>query len=152
MRFSNIVPFLPLASAFVITEPEVFRNIHIEKSGREIVGNAQSVVDAAFGKAAEAFDTVKDEAKSFYSRIHDAGSNVNEWLEGSPFDDSVSGFEEEPHHPHHPPHHGKPHEPPHDDKPNRTVYEVRGSTFYPLIQTNSSFPAHQREQVHHQAC
>jgi hypothetical protein len=129
MRFSRVVPLLPLASALVITEPEVFENIKIEKHGKSLVDNAQNVLDDVFGKANEAFDRVKDEAKNIYGKVHQAGCDVDAWLQGSSFDDSGLDFEEEPDHPHHPPHrgpphHGKPHHPPHDDKPNRTVYEV----------------------------
>jgi uncharacterized surface protein with fasciclin (FAS1) repeats len=144
MRFSRIVPLLPLASALVITDTEVFQNI--EKSGKSIIDNAQSVLDDAFGKANEAYDRVKDEAKTIYSKVHDAGCDVDAWLQGSSFDDSVVDFEEDHDHPHHPPphdgpphhgppkhgppHHGKPHHPPHDDKPNRTVYELISESKY----------------------
>jgi hypothetical protein len=127
MRFSRIVPLLPLASALVITDAEVFQNI--EKSSKSILGNAQSVLDDAFGKATEAYGKVKDEAKNIYSKVHHAGCDVDAWLQGSSFDDSVIEFDEHHDHPHHPPHHGgPPHhgkpDHPHDDKPNRTVYEV----------------------------
>jgi hypothetical protein len=134
MRFSRVVPLLPLASALVITDAEVFQNI--EKSGKSIIDNAQNVLDDVFGKANNVYDKVKDEAKSIYSKVHEASCDVDAWLQGSSFDDSVVDFEEDHDHPHHPPpphkgdphhgppHHGKPHHPPHDDKPNRTVYEV----------------------------
>jgi hypothetical protein len=128
MRFSRVVPLLPLASALVITDADVFQNI--EKSGKSIINNAQNVLDDAFGKANDAYGKVKDEAKNLYTKVHDAGCDVDAWLQGSSFDDSVVDFEEDHDHPHHPPphhgppHHGKPHHPPHDDKPNRTVYEV----------------------------
>jgi uncharacterized surface protein with fasciclin (FAS1) repeats len=128
MRFSRVVPLLPLASALVITDAEVFQNI--EKSSKSILGNAQNVLDNAFGKATDAYDKVKDEAKNIYSKVHHAGCDVDAWLQGSSFDDGIIDFDEDHDHPHHPPHHGgpphhgKPHHPPHDDKPNRTVYEV----------------------------
>jgi hypothetical protein len=132
MRFSRVVPLLPLASALVITDAEVFQNI--EKAERSVLDKAQNVLDGAFDKAHDVYDRVKDEAKSVYSKVHHAGCDVDAWLQGSSFDDSVVDFEEGHDHPHHPPphhgdgpHHGKPHHPPHDgdDKPNRTVYEVR---------------------------
>lgn len=152
MRFTRIVPLLPLASALVITDAEVFQNI--DKSERSVLDKAQNVLDGAFDKVHDAYDgafdkvhdvydNVKDEAKNIYSKIHDAGCDVDAWLQGSFYDDVVD-FEEGHDHPHHPPphhdkphhppppnhdkpHHGKPHHPPHDgdDKPNRTVYEVR---------------------------
>jgi len=148
MRFSRVVPLLPLASALVITDAEVFQNI--EKSGKSIIDNAQGVLDDAFGKAHDAYNKVKDEAKNIYSKVHDAGCDVDAWLQGSQFDDSVIDFEEDHDHPHHPPphhgpgpkppgrrpghgpppHHGKPHHPPHDDKPNRTVYELISESKY----------------------
>ncbi|KAH5640379.1 hypothetical protein HBI51_138360 [Parastagonospora nodorum] len=139
MRFSRIVPLLPLASALVITEAEVFQNI--EKSERSILDKAQNVLDGAFDKVHDVYDKVKDEAKNVYSKVHDAGCDVDAWLQGSSFDDDVVDFEEGHDHPHHPPppphhdkppHHGKPHHPPHDgdDKPNRTVYELINESKY----------------------
>jgi hypothetical protein len=124
MRFARVVPLLPLASALVITDPEVFQNINIEKSSRTLADKAQNVFDGALNKVDDAFGKVKDEAKNIYSKVHDAGCDVQSWLEGSSFDDAVVEFDEDHHHPHHPPHHGGPHHPPHDGKPNRTVYEV----------------------------
>lgn len=137
MRFSRVVPLLPLASALVITDTEVFQNL--ERAGNSVLDNAQNVLDDAFGKAYDAYDKVKDEAKNVYSKVHHAGCDVDAWLQGSSFDDDVIDLEEDHDHPHPPhrgpprrpphhgppPHHGKPHHPPHDDKPNRTVYEVR---------------------------
>jgi uncharacterized surface protein with fasciclin (FAS1) repeats len=139
MRFSRVVPFLPLASALVITDAEVFQNI--EKSERSIIDNAQNVLDGAFDKAHDVYNKVKDEAKNVYSKIHHAGADVDAWLQGSTFDDSIVDFEDDHDHhdhPHHPPphhgepHHGKPHHPPHDgdDKPNRTVYELISESKY----------------------
>ncbi|KAF1835776.1 FAS1 domain-containing protein [Decorospora gaudefroyi] len=125
MRFTRIVPALPLAAALVITEPEVFQNL--EKSGRHLVDNAQSAFDNAQNVLDDAFSKVKDGAKDAYNKIHHAGYDVESWLEGSQFDDSVIDFEEDPHHP---PHHGKPHHPPHDQKPNRTVYELINESKY----------------------
>jgi len=130
MRFSRIVPVLPLATAFVITEPEVFSNINIEKSGKQLVDGAHNVFDNAQSVLDDAFRKVKDGAKDVYSKIHHAGADVESWLEGNQFDDSVVDFED-PHHGHDgPPHHGKPHHPPHDQKPNRTVYELINESKY----------------------
>jgi uncharacterized surface protein with fasciclin (FAS1) repeats len=129
MRFTRIVPVLPLATALVITEPEVFQNL--EKSGRQLVDNAHNVFDNAQNVLDDAFNKVKDGAKDVYSKIHHAGCDVESWLEGSQFDDSVVDFEEHPHHPHDgEPHHGGPHHPPHDQKPNRTVYELINESKY----------------------
>lgn len=145
MRFARVVPLLPLASAFVITNTEVFQNL--EKSGRQLIGDAQNVLDDAFGKVDDTFGKVKDSAKDIYSKIHHTGGDIEAWLEGSSFDDSDIDFEEGPHHPPHdgpphhgpphdkpphhgPPHHGKPRHPPHDEKPNRTVYELINESKY----------------------
>jgi uncharacterized surface protein with fasciclin (FAS1) repeats len=118
-----------LATALVITEPEVFQNL--EKSGRQLVDNAHNVFDNAQNVLDDAFNKVKDGAKDVYSKIHHAGCDVESWLEGSQFDDSVVDFEEHPHHPHDgEPHHGGPHHPPHDQKPNRTVYELINESKY----------------------
>ncbi|KNG50253.1 fasciclin domain family protein [Stemphylium lycopersici] len=127
MRFSRVVPVLPLASALVITEPEVFSNI--EKSGRQLIDNAHNAFDNAQSVLDDAFNKVKDGAKDAYSHIRHAGLDIESWLEGAQFDDSVIDFEE-PHHSHDRPHHGKPHEPPHHDKPNRTVYELINESKY----------------------
>jgi uncharacterized surface protein with fasciclin (FAS1) repeats len=142
MRFSRVVPFIPLASALVITEAEVFEklpksNRHIENaklSGKELLDNAQDILDDTYNK-------VKESAQDVYSRFHDATANVESWLEGSSFDDATINFgggDDHPHHPPHdgPPHHGPPHHgPPHhghdgDDKPNRTVYELINESKY----------------------
>ncbi|KAF1851779.1 FAS1 domain-containing protein [Cucurbitaria berberidis CBS 394.84] len=138
MRFTRIVPLLPLASAFVITDAEVFQNL--EKSGKSLVDNAQTVLDNTQNVLDDAFGRVKDGAKDLYSKIHKAGYDVESWLEDSSFDHSVVDFEEDPHHPKHPPHHGPPHDgpphhgkprhPPHEDKPNRTVYELINESKY----------------------
>ncbi|KAJ4369114.1 hypothetical protein N0V83_006198 [Neocucurbitaria cava] len=154
MRFTRIVPLLPLASALVITEAEVFQNL--ELSGKRVVDNAQSVLDNAQNVLDDAFGRVKESANDAYSKIHQAGCDVESWLEGSTFDDSEVDFEEGPHHPppppHHgkpphdkpphgkpphdgpphrgPPHHGKPRHPPHHGKPNRTVYELINESKY----------------------
>jgi len=141
MRFSRVVPFIPLASALVITEAEVFEklpksNRHIENaklSGKELLDSAQDILD-------DTYNRVKESAQDVYSRFHDATANVESWLEGSSFDDATINFggDHPPHHPPHdgPPHHGPPHHgPPHhghdgDDKPNRTVYELINESKY----------------------
>jgi uncharacterized surface protein with fasciclin (FAS1) repeats len=124
----------------VITEAEVFEklpksNKYIENaklSGKELLDNAQDVIDGAFSK-------VKETAHDVYSCMHDAEASVQSWLEGSSLDDATIDFgggdEHPPHHPPHdgPPHHGPPHhgEPHHgDDKPNRTVYELINESKY----------------------
>lgn len=128
MRFSRTLPFLPLASAFVITEADVFETI--EKSGKRIIDKSQEIFDEtqdvlghAFGKVVEEVKQIGDNA---YHKIHDTGCDVESWLEGSSFEDEVD-FEEEPHHP---PHHRKPHHPPHHGKPNLTVYEMISKSNY----------------------
>ncbi|KAL5116056.1 hypothetical protein ACEQ8H_006068 [Pleosporales sp. CAS-2024a] len=130
MRFSRVAPLLPLASALVITDAEVFQDI--ETSKRSALDNAQTMIDGALDRAHHVYEKVNDEAKSIYTKIYHAGCHVDAWLQGSPFDDLVD-WEEHPDHPHHPPpppHHGKPHHPPHDDKPNRTVYELISESKY----------------------
>ena len=130
MKFTHVVPLLPLATAFVITDTDIFQNL--EKSRKQVIDNAQNVLDNAFGKIDDAFGKVTDNAKDIYSKIHHTGCDVESWLDGPSFDESSIGFEEEPHHPphHEPPHHGKPRHPPHDEKPNRTVYELINESKY----------------------
>jgi uncharacterized surface protein with fasciclin (FAS1) repeats len=116
MRFSRVVPLLPLASAFVLPEPEVFSKL--EKSGKQLADNAQNVLD-------DAFRNLKDGAKDTYSKIQHAGFDATAWLDGEQFDGPHHG---KPHHgkPHHgEPHHGEPHGP-----PNRTVYELINESKY----------------------
>jgi uncharacterized surface protein with fasciclin (FAS1) repeats len=151
MRLTRVIPFVPLASALVITDASVFENIekshnsvidNVEKSGRQFFDNAQNVLD-------DAFNRVKDSTKDVYNKLHDTGYHVESWLESSSlFDDSIE-FDEDPHHPPHrgpphdkpphdrPPHHGPHPGPPHhgdphhgDDKPNRTVYELINESKY----------------------
>lgn len=116
MRFSRVAPLLPLASAFVLPEPEIFSKI--EKSGKQLADNAQNVLG-------DTFRNLKDGAKDAYSKVEQAGFDVTAWLESAEFDG-----------PHHgKPHHGKPHhgEPHHDEPPcppNRTVYELINESKY----------------------
>ncbi|KAF1929274.1 FAS1 domain-containing protein [Didymella exigua CBS 183.55] len=139
MRFARVVPFIPLASALVITEAEVFEklpksNRHTESaklSGKELLDNARDILDSTYYR-------VKDSAQDIYTRLHDATADVESWLEGSSFDDATINFGGDDHRPHHPPHDGPPHYgPPHhggphdgDDKPNRTVYELINESKY----------------------
>jgi uncharacterized surface protein with fasciclin (FAS1) repeats len=146
MRFTRALPLLPVASAFVITEADVFEKI--EKVERHIVDAAKNAVDGTpvqnvleqsqnvLGDAfAKAVDSVKNVGADAYHKIHKAGCDVESWLEGSSFEDPFVDIEEDhedPHHPPHhgPPHHGKPHHPPHDGKPNLTVYELISKSNY----------------------
>jgi len=152
MRFSRVVPVLPLAAAFVITEPSRFESLEIERVARPYVDKAQNVFDDAKNVLDDALNKVKKSANDAYTKIHHAGCDVESWLEGSQFDDDNEDFfyckgehcEEKPHHPppphhepphhepphHGPPHHGPPHHPHHDDKPNRTVYELINESKY----------------------
>ena len=139
MRFIQVLPLLPLASAFVITEADVFENI--DKTGRTIVDRtqgviekAQHVLDDAFAKA---FNSVKDLGDKAYHNIYDTGYDVESWLQGSSFEDyqNLPEGSDHPHHPphdkpHRPPHHGRPHHPPHHEKPNQTVYELISKSKY----------------------
>ncbi|KAF1977903.1 FAS1 domain-containing protein [Bimuria novae-zelandiae CBS 107.79] len=132
MKFSQVLPLLPLASAFVVPEADTFENI--EKTGREIIDRTQGVLektqhvlDDAFAKAV---DGVKDIGDKAYHKIHETGCDVESWLEGSSFDEEHEDISEKPEHPHHPPHHGRPHHPPHHEKPNQTVYELISKSKY----------------------
>lgn len=144
MRVARILPFVTLASAFVITESEVFEKI--EKSGRQLLDKAQNVIDDVhdtlgdvFGQAVE---TAKHAGDTAYDKIHQAGCDVESWLEGSPFmEDMEEGPHHPPHHgpphhgpphkrPHKGPHHGKPHHPGHEHKPNLTIYELISKSKY----------------------
>ncbi|ORY00377.1 FAS1 domain-containing protein [Clohesyomyces aquaticus] len=141
MRFIQYIPLASVASALVITEAEVFQTI--EKSGKQLLETTQNVLDNALGRVANSAKTVGD---NVYERIHNAGCDVESWLEGSPF---LEELEEDPHHPphhgppghhkpphhgppdhHKPPHHGPHHPPHHGGKPNLTVYELISKSKY----------------------
>ncbi|KAF9737868.1 hypothetical protein PMIN06_004295 [Paraphaeosphaeria minitans] len=141
MRITQVLTLLPLASAFVITETDVFQNI--DKTERKVIDQTrgvfektQHVFDDAFAKAIESVKEVGDHA---YRKIHETGCDVQSWLEGSSFEE-VMDFSENPDHPHHPPHdkpphhgpphHGRPDHPPHHEKPNQTVYELISKSKY----------------------
>jgi uncharacterized surface protein with fasciclin (FAS1) repeats len=138
MRFSRALPLLPVASAFVVTEADVFEKI--EKTERkfidttkdaldrsqDVLGKTQDVLGDAFVKAV---DGVKNVGDDLYHKIHRAGCDVESWLEGSSFENPFVDIEEDHDHPHHPPHHGKPHHPEHG-KPNLTVYELISKSNY----------------------
>ncbi|KAF2689164.1 FAS1 domain-containing protein [Lentithecium fluviatile CBS 122367] len=151
MRFSRVLPLLPVASAFVITEADVFERI--EKTERQVIDKVKETFDRAqvqdvieqspdvLGDAfAKAIEGVKNAGEDVYHKIHKAGCDVESWLEGSTFEDSYVDIEEDHDHPHHPPHHGpphhgpphhgKPHHPPHHGKPNLTVYELISKSNY----------------------
>jgi uncharacterized surface protein with fasciclin (FAS1) repeats len=115
---------LPLATALVITEQSVYEKLgHVKKSGKHFIGQTQGVLNDAFEKASSAVQNVGDT----YHRVQEFGCDVDSWLEGSPFEESVMEHEEDPHHP---PHHGKPHHPPHHEKPNMTIYEMISKSKY----------------------
>jgi len=143
MRFSRALPLLPVASAFVITEADVFEKL--EKAERNVIDTAKNVFDKTqiqevfeqsqdvLGDAfAAAVDGVKNVGEDVYHKVHKAGCDVESWLEGSTFEDPFVDIEEDHHdhdHPHHRPHHGKPHHPSHG-KPNLTVYELISKSNY----------------------
>ncbi|KAF2636543.1 FAS1 domain-containing protein [Massarina eburnea CBS 473.64] len=141
MRITPALAFLPLASAFVIHDAEVFENI--DKSSRRVIEKGQSVFDGnALDEAIEeAIDGVKSVSDDVYSRIHRTGCDMESWLE-DPFIDFNEEDHDHPHHPPHdgpphdgpphhgPPHKGKPHHPPHHSKPNLTVYELISKSNY----------------------
>lgn len=140
MRLSQVLPLLPLASAFVITEAGVFDNIEqtakvvIDRT-QTVIKKTQSLLDDAFARA---FDGARDITDEAYHKIHDSGCHVDGWLEGSSFEE-LQDPSEEPDHPHPPhkrpphhgpPHHGRPSHPPHHEKPNQTVYELISKSKY----------------------
>ncbi|KAF1963028.1 Fasciclin-domain-containing protein [Byssothecium circinans] len=120
MRIAPALALLPLASAFVIHDAEVFKNI--EKSGRRVIGKGQSVIEDTLG-------SVKTASEDAYDKIHKIGCDIESWLEDTTFDDPFIDTSSDHEHPH-PPHKGKPHHPPHHSKPNLTVYELIAKSNY----------------------
>ncbi|KAF2749213.1 FAS1 domain-containing protein [Sporormia fimetaria CBS 119925] len=144
MRFQQLLPVLPLASALVITEQSVFENIEkLGESSQQLLDSTRTALDDAIKKTSE---SVKH-AGGAYKDILENGYDVSSWLESSPFGNDVSDLDDHKHppdhdHPHHPPgnphhpphhgdpHHGDPHHPPHDEKPNMTIYELISKSKY----------------------
>lgn len=122
MRFTQLLPLVSLTYAIVIPEEHVFQNI--EKSGRQMVVQTENALNHALEKTIE---TVKSVSDNVFQRIHEAGCDVDSWLEGNSFEDNFDDSEEDPQHPHERPHHGKPHE---HGKPNLTVYELISKSKY----------------------
>ena len=154
------VALLPLTSAFVIHDADVFKNI--EKSGRRVMEKGQGVFEdvgkydheahkkgqAVFEEGKNALDDALEKAmggvestsEDVYKKIHKTGCDVESWLEESTFDedafvDILSG--DHPHDHPRPPKDGPPHrrppphgKPPHDKKPNLTVYELIAKSKY----------------------
>jgi uncharacterized surface protein with fasciclin (FAS1) repeats len=138
MRIQQLLSVLPLASALVITEESVYEKLEkfqtsgrelfdqTQRSGQQLVEYTRNHLDDALNKASETYKQVSDDA---YHRVHEAGCDVDSWLEGSL-------LEEDPHHPphrgrpHHPPNKGKPHRPSDPHKPNLTIYELISTSKY----------------------
>lgn len=156
MRFTPAVALLPLASAFVIPEADVFENIQtsgrrvinkgqhlfedIEESARNALGKGQKVFDKTQSALDDALNKAISSAKSTgedaYSKIHKAGCDVESWLEGSFEDPFISVSDDHHDHPHHPPHDGPPHHgaPPHHGKPHHPPHHSEPNlTVYELI-------------------
>jgi uncharacterized surface protein with fasciclin (FAS1) repeats len=132
MRLQTWSLLVPLATGLVITEQSVYEKLGaVEESGRQFIHKTQDVLDQAFGKTKEIVQHATDDA---YDRVQKFGYDVDSWLEGSPYDESL--WEQDEDHPHHPPHHGKPphhgdpHHPPHHEKPNMTIYELISKSKY----------------------
>jgi uncharacterized surface protein with fasciclin (FAS1) repeats len=79
-------------------------------------------LNEAFEKASSTVQNAGDK----YHRVKEFGYDVESWLEGSPYEESIT--EDDGHH--HPPHHGKPHHPPHHGKPNETIYQMISKSKY----------------------
>lgn len=113
-----------MATALVITEQSVYERLEdVEKSGKHFIGKTQDVLNEAFEKASSAVKNAGDS----YGRVREFGCDVESWLEGSPYEESMMEDED---HPHHPPHHGRPHHPPQHGKPNQTIYEMISKSKY----------------------
>jgi len=132
MRFTQILPLLPVASAWVITEAEVFEKIeNTGKASQQFLESAfestQNVLDDAIGKAVASAQRVGD---GLYHKVHKAGYDAESWMEGSPYFDETQYEITDDHHHHHPPHHGGPHHPPHHHKSNLTIYQLISNSKY----------------------
>ena len=136
MRLGQVLPLLPLASAFVVTEAGVWEDI--EKGAKDVADRTQTLLGQTGDAFARAFDGVKDISDHAYHKIHDAGCDVDSWLKASPFrayqltsedpDQSRPPHKKPPHHG--PPHDGHPAHPPHHGKPNQTVYQLISKSKY----------------------
>jgi len=128
MKFSQTLPLLPLTSAFLIPNADVFEDI--EKTGRKIVDHTQIGFERVHhnlgDKFAKSIDNVKNTGDRVNHRIHEVGYDLESWLQGSSSED----IRQDSDHPNHPPHHGRPHHPPDHEKPNNTVYELISKSKY----------------------
>ena len=66
MRVTQFFPLLALGSALVITDDDVFQNIH--KTGQQVLDTAKNALDDAIGKAN---DAVKSVGQEIYHKIHE---------------------------------------------------------------------------------
>jgi len=152
MRITSAAALLPLASAFVIFDAEVFNNLEtssrrviekgqnivadVEESARNAIGKGHQVFEKTQNALDDALEKVVDGAKTtredVYNRIHKAGCDVESWLEGSSFENPFVTISEDhpdhPDHPHHPPPH---HPPPHDGPPHLGPPPHHGKPHHP---------------------
>jgi uncharacterized surface protein with fasciclin (FAS1) repeats len=144
MKFSTVLPFVAVGSAFVLPSEEVLQDISIEKNHRggnawyeealstkddilsgfkkhydEVTETSKNALNEITEQSKNALDTAFAKADGFSSKIQHTAFDAESWLESEleSFDETL----DDPHHghddPHHPPHDG-PHHPPHHDDPH----------------------------------
>jgi hypothetical protein len=143
MKFSSVLPFVAVGSAFVLPSEEVLQDISIEKNHRggnawyeeavstkdDILAGFKKHYDEVTETSKDALNEVTEQSKNvldaafakaddFSSKIQHTAFDAESWLESE-----LESFDETLDDPHHgPPHHGGP--------PNHTVYEMIASSKY----------------------
>ena len=160
MKFSTVLPFVAVGSAFVLPSEEVLQDISIEKNHRggnawyeeavstkddilsgfkkhydEVTESSKDAWNSVTEQSKNALDTAFAKADDFSNKIQHTAFDAESWLESelTSFDETL----DDPHHghddPHHPPHDG-PH-PPHHDDPHHPPHHggPPNSTVYEMI-------------------
>jgi uncharacterized surface protein with fasciclin (FAS1) repeats len=143
MKFTSILPFVAVATAFVIPDETIINQIIVEsknaghsileklptKEGlyntvKDVVKFSENAVDSAMEAVSSAADTATLAVHTCHESME--AFDGKSWLESAVEEVHVSSEDHD--RPHHPPHHKKPH---HDHgKPNLTVYQLIAGSKY----------------------
>ncbi|KAL9092857.1 MAG: hypothetical protein Q9165_004275 [Trypethelium subeluteriae] len=146
MRFTQLVPLAAVATAFVVPDEQILKDVAIETKSKakslyeslpsqlDVLGSLRDAANEVVELNKNAFDRALDYAaksgETAYETIHEVGYDAEAWLQTTKnsFDDVVleeapmqikNALTDRPHHGHHPHH-----------KPNRTVYELINESKY----------------------
>ena len=140
MKFSSVLPFVAVGSAFVLPSEEVLQDISIEKNHRggnvwyedalstkddilsgfkkhydEVTETSKNAWNEAAEQSRTALDAAFDKVDDISNKVQHTAFDAESWLESE-----LESFDETLDDPHHgPPHHGPPHHGPPHDGPDR---------------------------------